>query len=71
MSAHPQYDTVAAAFVLARQRDRLLTALEAMIPIFEAWLKEAGGCDHSVGICMCSELCILDEAKSAVAEVDG
>ena len=42
---------------------QLADSLKKLIAIVEMYAQEAGGCDHSVGICMCGENRDLAEAK--------
>lgn len=35
--------------------------LEEARKVIEEYVNECGGCDHSVGICMCLEINLLDE----------
>ena len=37
----------------------------------EAWIKDAGGCDHSVGICMCEEIAQVARAGAVLAKASG
>ena len=44
----------------------------AMIPALELlkeYMDSVGGCDHSVGICMCGEYSVFDDAARAVGAV--
>lgn len=43
--------------------------LNAGAKLLEGYLEDAGGCDHSVGICMCADYRILDEMLRAIEEL--
>ena len=49
--------------------DRLAASLKKLIAIGELYHKEAGDCDHSVGICLCGEKRDLAEAKELLARL--
>jgi len=40
--------------------------IKALVEIVQDYHKDAGGCDHSVGICFCGEYRILDYAEDII-----
>lgn len=48
---------------LIKTRFKVETVLENLIKDVEDYLEECGGCDHSVGICVCPMVRHLDEAR--------
>ena len=57
------------AATLEKQRDELLAALKDCVDLLDGYFKEVGGCDHSVGICMCSDFAVNARAKEVIAKV--
>src|SRR5690349_20659367 len=49
----------------------LLEALKSVTADADEAIKEAGGCDHSVGICMCPEKRNVERAREAIARAEG
>lgn len=49
---------------IERRRKLLTDALE----LIQGYLKEQGGCDHSVGICACHDLRVAEEIASELME---
>jgi hypothetical protein len=45
------------------REQRLEKILREMAPLFRSYLEDAGGCDHSVGICACKDEKILMQAE--------
>lgn len=46
----------------------------AAVPVLaelREFIKDSGGCDHSVGICMCEVIRKADELDAALAKVSG
>lgn len=53
---------------------RLRAVAEAAKPalvVLDEFLEDAGGCDHSVGICMCADIGIADDLRAALAKWEG
>lgn len=55
--------------LLKEQIKELREALEQVTADAASWLGDAGGCDHSVGICMCSEIKHLEQARAVLQKV--
>lgn len=53
-----------------RSLARLRAALAAMVPVAEQHLNDLGGCDHSVGICLCDDRRAIEQAKATLEAVD-
>lgn len=51
--------------------EELTQACETMYSILRFQLEEDGGCDHSVGICACSVINVVDKAADVIAKVRG
>jgi hypothetical protein len=51
---------------LRERNAALVEALRELIPDAEENVKAAGGCDHSVGICMCPEIRRIEAAHAAI-----
>ena len=49
--------------------NKLRDSLGKLVAIVELYHKEAGDCDHSVGICLCGEKRDLAEAKELLARL--
>lgn len=49
---------------LASERAALLAAGRDLLSLVKSWADDIGGCDHSVGICMCPELHTIEIAES-------
>lgn len=62
-SPHP---TVACKRCGARKVFDILTQLKAMYCLARFFLREEGGCDHSVGLCACKEAAELEDAGTAL-----
>ena len=50
---------------IARMRDAILSAL----PELEQYAADVGGCDHSVGICVCGLEAAIRKAKAALGAI--
>lgn len=46
-----------------------VAAIAAALAIGRQLLYESGGCDHSVGICMCAELAAVERADEALRKI--
>jgi hypothetical protein len=55
----------------ALEEAELLKSLAKLVAIVEFYHSEEGGCDHSVGICLCGEIADLEEAKELLARMKG
>lgn len=41
--------------------------LRELLNLYRDWLEDAGGCDHSVGICYCSDWELVEAIKPSLA----
>lgn len=48
----------------------LLAASKAALKALRQFVDEAGGCDHSVGICACSDIATADTLAAAIAKAE-
>ena len=55
--------------LIAADRAGLVALLRDALPIIEQTIKDCGGCDHSVGICMCGEIKVAEDIEQALKEV--
>jgi hypothetical protein len=51
------------AALIAADRAGLVEALTKLTIIVASYLEDSGGCDHSVGICACSDIQALEDAE--------
>lgn len=51
-----------------RNRHALIVSLELMIIQANQAIADAGGCDHSVGICCCEQLAEINDAIIALGK---
>jgi hypothetical protein len=51
--------------------ENLLQACKALVRIVKLYHTEDGGCDHSVGICICAEIREVFAAEDAIAKAKG
>ena len=66
---HAVPQTLANAQLIASAPD-LYEALMAIMPELQEYVKDLGGCDHSVGICMCGLNNKLDLIEQALAKAE-
>lgn len=62
--AHPDARLIAAAPALA-------DALRTIADLYEQTLKDLGGCDHDVNICVCTDQRAIEQARAALAAAEG
>lgn len=61
------YPTVLAVGLEQQQQiDKAIRLIDRFADLIKTQLQEQGGCDHSVGICACKEIQLLDEAKEFI-----
>ena len=56
-----------------RKTNEVFTLKESLKPalsLLREYIQSSGGCDHSVGICYCEDIRILEEAEKAVFFLD-
>lgn len=66
-------DAIAAALMkpsaydsLARELEQAKAVLERVLPLYQSFVDDSGGCDHSVGICMCEDFAVLSDIRAAL-----
>lgn len=47
---------------LLAERSEIVTSLRELRDLHAELIKDLGSCDHSVGICMCVDICALNRA---------
>lgn len=47
--------------------EQMREALKQTTELLAEYLRDAGGCDHSVGICYCNDFRVLEEAQAALS----
>lgn len=51
---------------LARELEQAKAVLERVLPLYQSFVDDSGGCDHSVGICMCEDFAVLSDIRAAL-----
>ena len=52
-----------------REIDELKSILREMTSVYKELVADAGGCDHSVGFCWCSDYWLIERAKKVLNNV--
>jgi hypothetical protein len=50
--------------------EELLAILKEMLPTWKEVVID-GGCDHSVGICVCPDIALADRAETVIKKIEG
>lgn len=53
---------------LNKEVDELKSILREMTDVYRELVDDAGGCDHSVGICWCDDYWLIERAEKALGE---
>lgn len=55
---------------IKKRAPQALSALCEALDLLKEYVKESGGCDHSVGICLCGEYAVIESAEAELRAIE-